>query len=101
MLLITQWTLLAIGVVLGGSVSFITARAISRPLVQMTGAMSHLAKGDLGVDVPGSERQDEIGGMAAAVEVFKQNAIRVAEMNAAEEVRNGLSRERRQPWLRW
>jgi methyl-accepting chemotaxis protein len=32
--------------------------------------------------------------MAAAVEVFKQNAIKVAEMNAAEEVRTGLSRER-------
>ncbi|MEO7224122.1 MAG: methyl-accepting chemotaxis protein [Devosia sp.] len=94
MLLITQWALLAVGIALGGGISFFTARAISKPLVQMTGAMSRLAEGDLGTDVPGRERHDEIGGMAAAVEVFKQNAIQVAEMNAAEELRNGLSRER-------
>ncbi|MEO6013279.1 MAG: methyl-accepting chemotaxis protein [Devosia sp.] len=94
MLLITQWALLALGVVLGCCIAFVTARAISKPLVRMTGAMSRLAEGDLATDVPGRERHDEIGGMAAAVEVFKQNAVQVAEMNAAEEVRSGQSRAR-------
>jgi methyl-accepting chemotaxis protein len=94
MLLITQWALLALGVALGGTIAFFTARAISRPIIQMTGAMSQLATGDLTTEVPSRERGDEIGGMAAAVDVFKQNAILVAEMNAAEELRNGQSRER-------
>ena len=93
-LLFTQWLLLGVGVVLGAGISVVTARAIAKPLVKMTGAMSRLAEGDLAVEVPGRERHDEIGGMAAAVEVFKQNAIKVAEMNAAEEVRSGQTRER-------
>ncbi|MEQ1902315.1 MAG: methyl-accepting chemotaxis protein [Devosia sp.] len=94
MLLITQWVLLAVGLLLGGSISLLSARAISKPLVQMTGAMGRLATGDLDIEVPGRGRGDEIGGMASAVEVFKHNALKVREMNAAEEVRTGQTRER-------
>ncbi len=95
-LLVTQWVLLGAGVLLGGLISVFTARSISTPLVAMTGAMSKLAEGNLEVDVPAKDRGDEIGDMAAAVEVFKQNAIQVREMNAAEEVRAGQTRERAQ-----
>jgi methyl-accepting chemotaxis protein len=93
-LLVTQWALLGLGLIIGVATSFLIARSISGPVVQMTGAMSRLAEGDLAADIPGRERHDEIGGMAAAVEVFKQNAIKVAELNAAEEVRTGLTRDR-------
>ena len=93
-LLYTQWILLAVGVLLGAGVSFVTARGITRPILGMTSAMGDLADGELETEVPGRERGDEIGDMAAAVEVFKQNAIKVRELNAAEEVRTGQTRER-------
>ena len=41
----------------------------------MVTAMLSLAGGDRSVDVPGTERNDEIGDMAGAVQVFKDNAI--------------------------
>ncbi|OWK24641.1 hypothetical protein AJ87_19860 [Rhizobium yanglingense] len=44
-----------------------------------------MASGNLHPDVPFGARPDEIGEMARAVEVFKQNGIKVREMNAQEE----------------
>ncbi|KQT76919.1 CHASE3 domain-containing protein [Methylobacterium sp. Leaf466] len=49
---------------------------IVRPLRAMTAAMSRLASNDLTVTVPGIGRRDEVGAMAASVEVFKQGMIR-------------------------
>jgi methyl-accepting chemotaxis protein len=93
-LLLTQWAVLAVGLLLAGWIALVTVRAIAGPVVSMTGAMNQLADGDLECDVPARDRGDEIGRMAQAVEVFKQNAIKVRELNAAEEVRNGVTRER-------
>ncbi|MDD1517281.1 HAMP domain-containing protein [Bradyrhizobium sp. WBAH42] len=50
-------------------------RAIARPITRMTGAMAALAKGDTSIDVPGIDRRDEIGAMAAAVNVFKKGIV--------------------------
>jgi methyl-accepting chemotaxis protein len=60
---------------------------IARPLKGMTGAMQRLAEGDLGTEIPGRQRRDEIGAMAAAVQIFKENAIerkRLEEQGVAE-----------------
>ena len=48
---------------------------IARPIQRMTGAMGRLAEGDAAVAIPGTGRRDEIGAMAAAVQVFKDNLI--------------------------
>ncbi len=48
---------------------------IARPIQRMTGAMGRLAEGDATVAIPGTGRRDEIGAMAAAVQVFKDNLI--------------------------
>jgi len=58
---------------------------ISRPLGAMTAAMERLAQGDHGVDVPARERRDDIGAMAAAVQVFKNNAIEVERLRAEQQ----------------
>ncbi|MBP0618220.1 methyl-accepting chemotaxis protein [Jiella mangrovi] len=50
-------------------------RAIARPINQMTTAMRSLASGDKTVAVPAQGRHDEIGQMASAVQVFKDQAI--------------------------
>ena len=51
------------------------ARSLGGAIQRLTGTMGGLAGGDLSVEVEGRERPDEIGAMAAAVEVFKQTAI--------------------------
>jgi methyl-accepting chemotaxis protein len=73
----TERSLIAAGLVLlvTLAVSMFVARGITGPLRRMTGAMNDLAGGKLDVDVPGIGRQDEIGEMAKAVEVFKSNAV--------------------------
>ena len=82
------------------AIRLVFSRQIARPLKSMTNAMQTLSKGRTDVDIPGQERVDEIGEMAGAVEVFKQNAIertRLAEerqlvcAQAAEEKRRAMN----------
>jgi len=54
--------------------SFRTARGLARPIRHMTDAMVALAAGNNNVEIPYKEYRNEIGAMAAAVEVFRMNA---------------------------
>ena len=56
-------------------ISFFVSSFISKPINRLNGVMLKLADGDVTVDIEGTERQDEIGGMAKAVQVFKDNKI--------------------------
>ena len=56
------------------------ARSIGSPIIRMTSAMHQLAEGNLNVQVPAQGSADEIGQMAEAVQVFKNNAIEVARL---------------------
>ncbi|MFD2232492.1 methyl-accepting chemotaxis protein [Phaeospirillum tilakii] len=56
--------------------------SLSRPIRRMTATMERLAAGDLAVEIPGSGRHDEIGQMAEAVRVFKDNALRMRGLEA-------------------
>ncbi|MGI2035796.1 methyl-accepting chemotaxis protein [Rhizobium panacihumi] len=73
------------------------ARSIANPIALLTDSMRRLAGNDTSVDVPGRGRADEIGHMAGAVEVFKENAIaKVGIERAAETERNMSETERRE-----
>lgn len=63
---------------------YLGRRQLSAPITEITDSMNRLAAGDLSVDIPSIGRADEIGEMAAAVEVFKRNGIEVARMNEQE-----------------
>ena len=52
------------------------ALGVTRPLDRIIAAMGRLAAGDAAVAVPGDGRRDEIGAIAAALRVFKDNLIR-------------------------
>ena len=56
-------------------IGLLLIRGISGPISAMTAAMRRLAAQDLAVEVPGVGRGDEIGAMAGAVQVFKDNAL--------------------------
>lgn len=59
------------------------SRTLSGPIEGMTRIMTQLSRGDVSVEIPDLERRDEIGAMAAAVEVFKYNLERNAELEEA------------------
>lgn len=56
------------------------ALGVVRPIVRMTDTMQKLATGDLAADIPFAHRQDEVGSMAGALQVFKQGAIENARL---------------------
>lgn len=73
-----------IAVVISGVAGFFVGRGIASPIVNMTGAMRTLANGDHSIDVPGLKRGDEVGKMASAVQIFKDNMIKAAEIEAEQ-----------------
>jgi methyl-accepting chemotaxis protein len=75
--------ILAAMVILVGIIA-VMVRAICTPLDAMTGAMGSLASGNTGIEIPTLTRKDEIGNMAAAMQVLKVNAIRADEMAAEQ-----------------
>jgi two-component system, OmpR family, sensor kinase len=62
------------GVMVVGALLYIS-RSISTPLLQLADRMHRLAVNDTDIDIPGTERRDEIGEMARAAVVFRNNAI--------------------------
>ena len=74
-----------LAILLGLLLAYVIGRAISRPIVDMTGAMERLAKGDITSEIPAQGRGDEIGVMAAAVQVFKENAGEVERLKVEEQ----------------
>jgi methyl-accepting chemotaxis protein len=70
----------AVAVLLGGLLAWLIGRGIAGPVRRMTAAMTDLAGGKLDVDIPARDNRDEIGAMAKAVQVFKDNAIAVKQL---------------------
>ena len=85
-----QWNqialLVAIAILLSAIATIVLGwligRAGAKPITAMTDAMGALAAGDKSVAIPATERSDELGAMAKAVQVFKDNAIRMDAMEA-------------------
>jgi methyl-accepting chemotaxis protein len=89
----------AIALALGLIFAYIIAKGITAPIGGMTGAMTKLAGGELETEVPSLSNKDEVGAMAKAVQVFKDNALKVkaleeeqkaAEARAAREKREAM-----------
>ncbi|NIA72481.1 HAMP domain-containing protein [Pelagibius litoralis] len=74
-----------IALILGIVIAWTIGMGTSRPINRMTTAMNALAEGDKNIEVPALGQKDEIGAMAEAVEVFKQNAIEMDRL-AAERI---------------
>ncbi len=72
-------------VVVGLLIAWVIGRGIAKPVVGMTSAMTTLAGGDLTVEIPARGRKDEIGEMAAAVQVFKENMQETERLRAEQE----------------
>ena len=71
-------------------------RGITRPLASMTDAMGRLADKDMSVEIHGIGRGDEIGAMATAVQIFKDNMIKADELASEQEKEHEAKQERAQ-----
>lgn len=72
-------------IVVYGLLFWILRRA-TRPIVTLTDTMAKLSSGEFDSDIPALNRADEVGRMARAVEVFKENAVERARLEAAQKI---------------
>lgn len=75
---------IAVGAVVIVFAGLFIGTGASRPINSMTAAMTALSDGDTTVEVPALDRRDEIGTMAKAVSVFKDNAIEKQRLQAEQ-----------------
>lgn len=82
---VAMMTSIVIGLVLLSSIGLLgilISGSITRPLAGFRSSMETISDGELNEEVYGRSRSDEVGAMARALQVFKENAI---EHNNAEE----------------
>ncbi len=85
----------AAAVLVGLAAMAMAGRTVTGPLNALRDAMGRLARGELDVAVPGQGRRDEVGQMAATVQVFKDNALRSRALEAeAAAARRAADEER-------
>jgi two-component system, OmpR family, sensor kinase len=75
-------TIILAGLLVAGAMVHVT-RSISAPLVDLADRMHRLAASDTNTEVRGTQRCDEIGEMARAVVVFRNNAVDLAQNRQA------------------
>ncbi|KPF41839.1 methyl-accepting chemotaxis protein [Rhizobium sp. AAP43] len=84
----------AICIVAGVAISFLIARnGIVNPIRSLTSVMSGMASGRRVSSIPGTDRQDEIGEMARALEVFRANEEQMRAMEAQEAALTAQSKD--------
>jgi methyl-accepting chemotaxis protein len=98
--LISEVGLLAVALVLALVGLVVVRWRVTRPITEMTRVMGSLAGGDLAVDVAGAQRRDEIGEMAKAVQVFKDDLIRMRALEAESALARASAEEQRRATLR-
>ena len=74
-------------------VAFFVSRSLSQPLSRQTDLMTKLADGDLEVEITDQDRADEIGNIAKSVQIFKENALRVKQLEKDQEAQRVRAEE--------
>jgi methyl-accepting chemotaxis protein len=94
--LVVQLVLLTSALVLAFGAMIAVTRRVIKPLHNMRDAMLKVASGDLTVDSGYTERRDEIGALAGALETFKQQAVDKLRIEQQERERNAGAAARQQ-----
>ena len=79
---VSLYGLSALIVALGFALSWLLARSITGPLVNMVVVLKKLAANDRSFAIPETDRRDEIGQIAKAAQVFKDNMIEADQLRA-------------------
>jgi methyl-accepting chemotaxis protein len=91
-----HWILVVLGLVslLCFGIGCSMIRSISVPIAAITASMRRLAEHDLTVEIAGAGRGDEIGGMAGAVQVFKDHMVKADHLAAEQEAARAAKEQR-------
>jgi methyl-accepting chemotaxis protein len=82
-----------------GAIGFVLARWITRPIPRLAAATEKIATGDYDTEVPYALLGNEVGAMARAVEIFRDNGLRISRMTEAEAARIVADQESRQKMM--
>ena len=96
----TAYIAMAVALLTSLGAALFSLLGIARPVERMTSAMGVLASGDATVAVPSVGRQDEIGAMASAVQVFKDNLIRTRQLEEETALARASAEEQRKAGMR-
>lgn len=91
---LSMYLVIVVTVVIVFVIAFVVARQITRPISLLTETMNVLADGNKQVEIPVTERKNELGEMGRSVLVFKENMIR-AEQLAAEQAEEQERQQKR------
>jgi methyl-accepting chemotaxis protein len=91
---------LAIVVILTLAIGWMSVFTISVPVRRMAGVMKRVAEGEAELAVPNAGERSEIGEMAAAVQVFKDNLVRTRRLEEETALARASAEEQRQRALR-
>ena len=94
-------TSLVVVMAVGAAAFWLVVGRFVRPIYQLSDNMRRLADGDSNVEIMGLNRADEIGLMAASLQVFKENSLerarlREEQMRAEQEAREAQETRRRE-----
>jgi methyl-accepting chemotaxis protein len=84
-----------VGLALLASAAFVFQRKVLAALERIAGLMGDVAKGDFSVTIPDTARKDEVGQIATALAVFKDNGLRMQALDA-EQKSEQAKKEKRQ-----
>lgn len=82
--------------ILFGVVGFALSRLMTKPIPRLAKSMERIAQGDYTTEVPYAHLGNEVGTMARAVEIFRENGLRVSQMTDADTARVVADQNNRQ-----
>jgi methyl-accepting chemotaxis protein len=83
-----------IGLGIGACLAWFLGNGIAGKIISITGSMRKVADGDLTADIPHTDQKDEVGDMAKALLIFKENAAE-AERLRGEQALEQEAKEKR------
>ncbi len=87
---------LAVAALLCAVLGWLLVNGVSTPIQAITASMQRLARQDLTTEIQGRDREDEIGAMASAVQVFKDNMIEADRLSTQQRTEQALKEKRAQ-----
>ncbi len=98
-MIISAITIISVIIVLIIIIGITIGRSISRPITDMTNTVKELADGNLSINIPFTSRTDELGQMAGAVQVLKENSQQAEALREQQEQQKAEAETERKKML--
>jgi methyl-accepting chemotaxis protein len=92
---LVTFSVAAVALLIGLASAFLVLMRVTSPLQRLNGTMRTIADGKLDTEIVYTTRNDEIGDMAKALLVFKENGLRVRQMEEEQKANEQAEARRR------